>query len=71
MNMTNKTYNAMKWIVLTVLPAAAACISMVGGELNWEHTQITVTILNAVTLFLGASLGISSVKYNKGGDKDE
>jgi len=64
----NKMYDYLKWIVLTVLPAAAVLISAVGNSLNWTYTEITVTILNAVTAFLGASLGISNVNYRKNGD---
>lgn len=63
--MNNKTYDYLKWIVLTVLPALAVLISTIGGSLKWEFTEITVTVLNAVTVFLGASLGVSSINYQK------
>lgn len=68
MNLKNKTYDKLKWIVLTVLPAGAVLISTVGNSLNWQYTEIIVTILNAVTVFLGASLGVSSANYHKSGD---
>ena len=67
--MNNKTYDYLKWMVLTVLPALAVLISTVGGSLSWDYTDITVTILNAVTVFLGASLGVSSINYHKAGDE--
>lgn len=70
MKMKNTTYNYMKWIVLVVLPAAAVLIATIGGEVNWEYTQVTVTVLNAVTAFLGTSLGVSSINYQKGGNED-
>lgn len=66
----NKTYDYLKWIVLTVLPALAVLVSTIGKSLNWEYTEITVTILNAVTVFLGGSLGFSSVNYHKSGDDE-
>lgn len=68
--MNNKTYDYLKWIVLTVMPALAVLIATVGGSLKWEYTEITVTVLNAVTVFLGASLGVSSINYQKNGDDD-
>ncbi|MBL1223742.1 phage holin [Enterococcus sp. BWR-S5] len=68
--MNNKTYDYLKWIVLTVLPALAVLVSSVGNSLTWEYTEITVTVLNAVTVFLGASLGLSSVNYHKNGDDE-
>ncbi|WP_086348541.1 phage holin [Candidatus Enterococcus clewellii] len=68
--MNNKTYDYLKWIVLTVMPALAVLISTVGGSLKWEYTEITVTVLNAVTVFLGASLGVSSINYQKNGDDE-
>lgn len=68
--MNNKTYDYLKWIVLTVLPALAVLISTIGGSLTWEYTEITVTVLNAVTVFLGASLGVSSINYQKKEDDD-
>lgn len=68
--LNNKTYNYLKWFVLTVLPALAVLVATVGNSLQWEFTEITVTILNAVTVFLGASLGLSSINYHKnGGDE--
>ncbi|WP_430597513.1 phage holin [Enterococcus sp. AZ177] len=70
MNMNNKTYNLLKWIVITVLPAGAVLISTVGNSLDWQYTEPTVTILNALTVFLGTSLGVSSINYHKSGDGD-
>lgn len=68
MNLKNKTYDKLKWGVLVVMPAAAVLISSVGSSLNWTYTELTVTILNAVTVFLGTSLGVSSANYHKNGD---
>ena len=68
MNIENKTYDKLKWGVLVIMPAVAVLISTVGNSLNWQYTDITVTILNAVTVFLGTSLGVSSINYQKSGD---
>ncbi|MBP1046395.1 phage holin [Enterococcus sp. BWM-S5] len=69
--MNNKTYDYLKWIVITVMPALAVLIAAVGNSLNWTHTEIAVTLLNAVTAFLGAILGLSSVNYRNGNGDDE
>lgn len=67
MKFNNKTYDVMKWVVMTVMPALAVFISTVGKALNWEYTELSVTLLNALTMFLGASLGLSSANYHRDG----
>lgn len=63
--MTNKTYNVIKWIVLTVLPALSALVGVLGKAYGWEGTDLAVITLNAVTVFLGAITGYSAVSYSK------
>lgn len=63
--MNNKTYNILKWIVITVLPALSVLIATIGNTLNYSDTNTIVIILNAVTVFLGATIGVSSVKYKE------
>lgn len=55
----------MKWVVQIVLPAFIGLIGAVGGSLNWADTEITMTIVSAVTAFLGAILGVSNSNYKK------
>lgn len=69
--MNNKTYDYLKWIVLVVMPSFAVLISTIGSSLAWEHTEIAVTILNAVAVFLGTSLGVSSMNYQKNRDDED
>lgn len=65
MKLDSKVYDVLKWVVITVLPAAAVLIGTVGPTLGWQYTDTTVTILNAVTVFLGATIGVSSINYQK------
>lgn len=65
MILKNKYYDILIWIVTIVLPASIGLIGTVGGALNWEYTDITMTIVAAVTTFLGAILGVSNVNYKK------
>lgn len=69
MKLNSKTYDLIKWIVQVVMPALIVAIGTIGGAVQWEHTEMTMTILGAVTTFLGASLGLSSANYYKGGDR--
>ena len=66
MQFNNKTYDIMKWIVQTFLPALIALVGGIGAATNFEYTEITMTILAAVTTFLGALLGVSNHNYIKG-----
>ena len=53
--MSNKLYDVLKWITLVFLPALTTL------------TDIVLTIMTAVTTFMGAVLGISNINYkNKG-----
>ncbi|MCT0447546.1 phage holin [Lactococcus cremoris] len=63
--MNNKTYDAIKWIVVTVLPAASVFVAALGYIYGWGNTDAIVATLNAVAVFLGATMHISTASYNK------
>lgn len=63
--MSNKTYDILKWIVITVLPALLTLFGVIGATLDFGFTDTVITIGTAVITFLGTILGISSVNYNK------
>ena len=65
MKLNSQTYDIIKWIVQVVMPALIVAIGTIGGATAWEHTELTMTVLGAVTTFLGASLGLSSAKHYK------
>lgn len=61
----NKVYDVLKWIATVVLPALAS-FTLVLGQI-WGWTDLTVPIgatIAALATFLGALLGISSIKYH-------
>ena len=64
--LTNKMYDILKWIVMIVLPALAALLTAVGEIWAIPDMPRIVLTLNAVTAFLGALIGVSSVNYNRG-----
>ena len=65
MKLNSNAYDIIKWIVQVVMPALIVAIGTIGGSTGWAHTELTMTILGAITTFLGASLGLSSAKYYK------
>ena len=65
MKMSNNVYDVLKFIAQIVLPALATLWAALGKIWDWPLvTEITATIC-AVDTFLGALLGISSMKYGK------
>lgn len=68
--MSNKLYDILKWIVLTVLPAVSALYSGLGIVYGWPNVDTNTTALSLITAFLGTLLGVSSYQYNKKEDED-
>ncbi len=63
--MTNRVYDILKWIALVVLPATATLYTMLAKIWGLPgEAEIPMTI-TAVDTFLGALLGVSSVKYQQ------
>ena len=54
--MTNKTYDILKLCTQIVLPAIIACIGAIGQAVAWPYTEITMTILGAITACAGTIL---------------
>ena len=67
--LNDKTYQFLKWFVAIVLPAATALVGTVGTSIGWADTDLCLTIMTAVTTFLGAILGASNQMYYKKGDE--
>lgn len=68
---SNKTYNIVKWVVLTVLPALSVLVGTLGKAYGWNDTDLATTTLSAIALFLGSIAGVSSLNYNKKKEDDE
>lgn len=64
----NKVYDVLKWVALIALPALATLVSVVLPLWNIVDEGTTTAIvgtITAVATFLGALLGVSTVKYTK------
>ena len=70
--MNNKVYDILKWIALVALPAATALWLTLANIWGFPYAEAIGATMAAVTTFLGAILGISSIQYAKqlGGDPD-
>ena len=63
--MSNSTYDKLKYIVQIILPAIATFIGVVGLAINWPPTELVVVIFTAVITLIGTALGISSRNYER------
>ena len=69
--MNNKVYDILKWIALVGLPALTALWLTLANIWGFPYAEAIGATMAAVTTFLGAILGISSLSYQKkigGGD---
>ena len=64
--MNNKVYDALKWIVMIVLPALSAFYVALAPVWGWPYAEQVAMTISAVTALLGALLGISTAQYRKG-----
>lgn len=69
--MNNKVYDVLKWVALVGLPALTALWLTLANIWGFPYAEAIGATMAAVTTFLGAILGISSLSYQKkigGGD---
>ena len=63
--MSNKTYDVLKRIAQIVLPAIATLYFALSSIWGLPYGEQIVGTITAIDAFLGALLGISTMKYNK------
>lgn len=61
--LTNKLYNIIKFLAMTLLPAAGTLYFTLSGLWGLPNTEQVIGSITAVDLFLGVLLGISSNSY--------
>lgn len=62
--MSNKIYDILKWIALIFLPALITFAGIVMNTLNFQYTDVVLTIATAFNTFLGTIIGVSNIQYN-------
>lgn len=63
--MSNSTYNALKWIALTGLPAVNMFWLAIAGIWGLPFAVPIGATLAAIDLFMGTLLGVASAAYAK------
>ena len=63
--MSNKLYDALKWVAMYFLPALGTLYFALAGIWNFPYGEQVVGSITAVDTFLGVILGISTAQYNK------
>lgn len=67
--MSNKAYDALKWIAMYLLPALGTLYFALAGIWGLPYGEQIVGTITAIDTFLGVILGISTTQYNKRVDK--
>lgn len=63
--MSDKTYDALKWIAQILIPALGTLYFALAGIWGFPYGEQIVGTLTAIDTFLGVILGISTAQYNK------
>jgi hypothetical protein len=62
---SSKTYDVLKWLGITVLPALLTLYGVIGATLNIPYTQEAITIGTAVITCYNTIIGVQSINYHK------
>lgn len=65
MKMNDKLYEVLKWILITVVPAAITMLGVINTVVAIPNYEIIVTIIGAVATFIGSCVGVSTANYRK------
>ena len=65
MQISNKTYDVLKWVAQYLLPAVGTLYFALAGIWGFPYGEQVVGTITAVDTFLGVILGISTMQYNK------
>lgn len=68
--MSNKVYDFLKYLALIGLPAIATFTMAIFTIWNIPYCEQVVGTITAIDTLLGALLGVTSAKYNKGVEAD-
>ena len=71
MMLPNKVYDVLKWIALIALDALGICYKTLAAIWHWPFGDEVLATCTAVSLCIGALLGISTAQYNKQQPPDE
>lgn len=65
MKLSNATYDRLKWIALTALPAIEVLWLGLGKIWNFPYVVEIGATIACIDVFLGTLLGVNNIQYNK------
>ena len=66
MKLSNKCYDILKFVCTVFLPALGTFIFAISKIWGWPpYAENIVGTLSAISVFIGALIGISTMNYNK------
>ncbi len=65
MKLNNKVYDALKWIVMIVIPAVTTAYVGLAAIWGFPFAEEVAKTSSVICTLLGALLGISTAQYNK------
>lgn len=65
MKIDDRWYDVLKWVAMLFLPALAVLIKTIFSVWSIPFGDEISTTIMALDAFLGAILGISTIRYNK------
>ena len=63
MTLSNKVYDALKWIAQILLPGLGTLYFAISGIWGLPYCEQVVGTLSAITVFIGMLLGLSAAQY--------
>ena len=71
MKISNRLYDILKFVCTVFLPALGTFIFAISKIWGFPpYAENIVGTLSAIAVFIGALIGISSMQYNKDGEKE-
>lgn len=65
MRIPSNVYDALKWLLLIVIPAFEVCLKAVATACGWQIDVENInTVISAIAAFVGVCIGISTNAYN-------
>ena len=64
MELSNKTYNRLKWVITIFLPAFMGLVAGFGALGFIPNAEVIVAAIGLIGTFLGSLINVSSKNYN-------
>jgi len=65
MLLSNKVYDALKWIALIALDAIGLCYKTLAAIWGWPCGDEVLNTCAALSVLIGTLIGVSTAQYNK------